>query len=169
MARNNTQNETKSRAILASITSLSIFIALSAGIIGFLVIQATFEFGYNAATVACGSFIFAISMFLLSLEFFIMGIFHSDHIDYFGFIGSCLYGIGLMSMIVGIALALMTFGMCILSYSFLTLLLVGYGIYYGIRVKRVGVESPCVWRVSLRVIYFLILVAGYFLLSTVGG
>ena len=153
----------------ASITSLSIFVALSAAMTGFLVSQTDFNFGYNAAAVACVSFMFAISVFLISLEFFIVAIFQQQHINYFGFRGACLYGVGLMCMIVGMSLTLKAFGMSILSYAFLSAMLLGYTSYYYLRWKKVGVESPLGWRIALRVIYFLLLGVGYLLLSTVGG
>lgn len=162
-------SEAKIRAAQASIMSLSIFVALSAGIVACLIVKTDFDFSYNAATVASASFVVAISSFLLAVEFFIQSIYHIEHIDYFGFIGAASYGIGLMSMVVGISLAIAAFGMCALSYLLLSLLLVGYGVYYGIRVRKVGVEAPRVWRVSLRAVYFLLLIVGYILVSTVGG
>lgn len=163
------QSEQKQSAPEASIISLSIFIALSLGVIGVLVTQTQVKFGYNATTVGSASLVLAIALFLFSLEFFILCVSHPDRVEYFGFIGSTLYGIGVTSMIVGISLTLKAFQMCFLSYLFLSLLLVGYGVYYAIRIRSLGFEEPRWKRVLIRVICFAIIIAGYPLVTTVGG
>lgn len=164
-----TQQRTRTTTAEVSILALSIFVLLSIATIGFLVSRPPFEFGFNAATIASGSLLFAVSLFLVSLEFFILAIGYPQRITYFSFIGSSLYGIGLMSMIVGITMALQSFQMGFIPYLFLTLLVVGYIIYYVIRIIKIGLEKPYLWRIVSRVICFSILGIGYLLLSKIGG
>lgn len=163
------QQRTRTTTAEVSILALSIFVLLSVAIIGFLVSRSPFELGFNAATIASGSLLFAVSLFLISLEFFIVAIFYPQHIAHFSFIGSSLYGIGLMSMIVGITMALQSFQMGFIPYLFLTWLIVGYTIYYVIRIIKLGFEKPYLWRIVSRVICYSILGVGYLLLSKIGG
>lgn len=167
--QNDTGIQERTTTAEVSILALSIFVVLSIGIIGFVVSRSPFEFGFNATTIASGSLLFAVSLFLLSLEFFIIAIFYPQHIAYFSFVGSSLYGIGLMSMIVGIAMALRSFQMGFVPYLFLTWLFVGYIIYYVIRVRKLGFEKPYFGRIVIRLLCFSILGIGYFFLSRMGG
>ena len=101
----------KLKAAEVSITSLSIYVVLSAAIIGFLASQTPLKFGYNATVVSSGCLLVAIVVFLVAVDFFILCIYHCQHIDWFGLVGSCLYGLGAMVMVVGIAVSLVAFEM----------------------------------------------------------
>lgn len=162
--------DNKIRAAQASIASLSIFVALSAAMIGILAFQPSHEFGYNAWVVSSGSLMIAIVFFLLSAEYFILCLYYCDHIDLFGLIGSCAYGFGVICMIVGIALALKVFGLGVLPYVFVSLALLGYTAYYLLRLWKLrGQESAFAARIAIRIASLLLLIMGFVFLSTVGG
>ena len=72
-------------------------------------------------------------------------------------------------MLVGILLALLAFGMRTQSYVFLSLVLVGYLMYYALRIAKVGRETPFKTRMELRGASLLVLCSGYVFLTTVGG
>jgi len=166
MNSDNQNNPEDIKASEVSITSLSIFIALSIGVISFLVTTESILFGYNAVTVSSGMLLLAVSLFFISLEFFILSILHKDHLSDFAFYGSSLYGVGLTSMIVGVSIALRAFGLHCISIIFLALLLVGYSIYYSVRIMKLGLEKPKVSRIGVRAVCFILLIAGFPLLFT---
>lgn len=161
--------EHKQSAAEASITSLAIFIAICLAILGLLITQTQANFGYNAPTVASFSLVFAIALFVVAIEFFILCISYPDRAEYFGFIGSTMYGIAVALMIVAISLTLEAFQMRFFSYLILTLLLLGYGFYYRIRIKSLLSKEQSRERNIVRGMCALIIAVGYILVSTVGG
>lgn len=162
--------EHKQSAAEASITSLAIFIAICLAILGLLITQTQANFGYNAPTVASFSLVFAIALLVVAIEFFILCISHPDRDEYFGFIGSTMYGIAVALMILAISLTLETFQMHFFAYLILSAALLLYSVYYGIRIKSlVSEEGLHRGRIIVRGIWFTIIVVGYILVSTVGG
>jgi hypothetical protein len=159
----------KVRAAQASITSLSIFVALSMAVIGLVVLWEPIVFGYNATVVSSISLTLAIALFFIALEFFILCIYHSEYIDWFGLLGSCLYGLGATCMMVGISISLTAFGIRQLSFIFLSVTLVGYLVYYALRMSKLGREDRSNIRLAFRGVCISVLVIGYFLLFSIGG
>ena len=68
MAPENHETNRKMKAAQASITALSILVALSAALIGFLASGLSVEFGYNATVVASFSLTLAIVVFIIALK-----------------------------------------------------------------------------------------------------
>ncbi len=159
----------KVRSAQASITSLSIFVALSVAMIGFLASQTSVEFGYNAVVVSSGSLTFAIVLFLIALEFFILCIYQCQHIDWFGLVASCLYVLGAMCMVVGISVSLVAFGLPALSLMFLSVAFLGYLMYYALRLWKLGREDRFKTRMLFRGVSLLLLAIGYAFVATLGG
>ena len=169
MAEDNRTLDNNIRVASASITSLSIFVALSAAIMGFLVSRESLEFQYNAAVISSGCLMLAIVLFLIAIEFFILCIYHCEHIGFFGLLGSCAYGLGVMFMVVGISVALAAFQVKTLSYIFLSFALLGYLAFYGIRTVKLGREDYLGIRLAARMSYILVIATGYGFLITLGG
>jgi len=172
MAPHNDEVNRKIVSAQASITSLSIFIALSVAIIGLMLASTTdrtLEFTYNAIVVSSGCFMTAIVLFLVALEFFILCIYHCEHIDWFGVTASCLYLMGAICMVIGISVSFISFGIRELSFMFLTLAFLGYLAYYALRIWRLERENYFGTRMAFRLIFLLLMATGYALISTVGG
>jgi len=165
----NNNTERKIRSSQSSITSLSIFVALSAAMIALLLTQTSIEVGYNAAFVSSVSFAVAIALFFIALEFFILCIYHCELIDFFGVKGSCLYALGVTFIILGISTSLIVFGLRELSCIFLTVVLIGYSVYYGMRWRKLGRETDFTMRKSSRIAIFSIIGVGYCFIFTLGG
>lgn len=160
----------KLRAAQASITVLSIFIALGVAVVVLTVSQHIVTFGFNATIISSASLMVAIILFLIAIEFFVLCIYKCEHIDWFGLVGSCLYSFGLEFMIVGIAISMVAFQIRALSYIFLTIALVGDVLYYSLRMKRLKKEETYfTTRIIIRGVCLLILVAGFILTCKVGG
>jgi hypothetical protein len=169
MAEDKGDIDRKIKSAQSSITSLSIFIALSVAVIGLLISQPSVEFSYNAIVISSASLTFAIVLFLVSLEFFILCIYRCEHIDWFGLIGSCLYALGVIFMIVGISIGIVAFGIKELSFMFLSFTFLGYLIYYILRIRKLGKEDNFKTRMAFRGIHLFIIVIGYIFVATVGG
>jgi hypothetical protein len=169
MAEDKGDIDRKIKSAQSSITSLSIFIALSVAVIGLLLSRPSVEFGYNAIVVSSVSLTFAIVVFLFALEFFILCIYHCEHIDGFGLVGSCLYALGVMFMIVGISVGIVAFGIKELSFMFLSFAFLGYLVYYILRARKLGREDNFKTRIASRIVHMLIVVVGYVFVATVGG
>jgi hypothetical protein len=169
MVVDNDEINRKIKSAQSSITSLSIFIALSVAVIGLLLSRPSVEFGYNAIVVSSVSLTFAIVVFLFALEFFILCIYHCEHIDGFGLVGSCLYALGVMFMIVGISVGIVAFGIKELSFIFLSFAFFGYLVYYILRVWKLGREDNFKTRMAFRSIHLFIIAVGYVFVATVGG
>ena len=169
MVQDNEEINRKVRAAQASITSLSIFVALSVAVVGLMVSREPVGFGYNAIVVSSISLALAIALFFVALEFFILCIYHCEHIDWFGLLGSCLYGLGAMCMLVGISVSLVAFGMRELSFIFLSMVFLGYLVYYALRMSKLGQEDRFKTRMAFRGACILVLAIGYLFLFRVGG
>lgn len=160
----------KLRSAQASVTALAIFIALSVAVVAFTVSERTVTFGFNATIISSAILMVAIILFLIAIEFFILCIYKCEHIDWFGFVGSCLYSFGSGFMIVGIALSMVVFQIRALSYIFLTIALVGNVAYYSLRMKQLKKEETYFYtRIAIRVACLLILVVGFILTWKIGG
>jgi len=160
----------KLRSAQASVTALSIFIALSVAVVALTVSRHTVSFGFNATIISSASLMVAIILFLIAIEFFILCIYKCEHIDWFGFIGTCLYSFGVGFMVVGIAISMVAFQIRALSYIFLTIALLGNVSYHSLRMKKLKKEETyfCT-RIAIRVACLLILVVGFILTWKVGG
>ena len=169
MGRQNDELDRKLRSAQASITSLSIFVALSVVMMALVVSQQPVTFGFNSTVVSAGSLMFAIILFLIALEFFILCIYHCEHIDWFGLAGSCLYSFGLMSMIFGIALSMVVFEIRELSFMLLSIASIGYVVYYSLRWYKLKKEIYSTTRIVIRFLSFIILIIGFIFASNMGG
>ena len=169
MAFDNNDIDRKIKSAQSTITSSSIFVALSVGMIILLIAQQSVKFGYNATVISAGSLAFAIVLLLIAIEFFILCIHHCEHIDWFGLVGSCLYALGAMFIVVGISVGLVAFGMRPLSYLFLSVAFLGYLFYYIVRMRKLGREANFKTRMTLRSVYLLQVILGYIFITTVGG
>lgn len=169
MVPDNDDIDRKIKSAQSTITALSIFIALGVATIGLLVSRPSVEFGYNATVISAVNLIFAIVLFLLAIEFFILCIHHCEHIDWFGLAGSCLYALGAMFIVVGISVSLVAFGMRPLSYVFLSVSFLGYLSYYMVRMRKLGREDNTKTRMIFRSVYLLQVILGYIFIATVGG
>lgn len=169
MVVDNKDIDRKIKSAQSSITSSSIFVALSVGIIILLLTQPSIKFGYNATVLSAGSLTFAIVLFLIAIEFFILCIHHCEHIDLFGLVGSCLYALGAMSIVIGISVGLVALGMRPLSYLFLSVAFLGYLFYYIVRMRKLGREGNFKTRMTFRGVYLMQIILGYIFIATVGG
>lgn len=150
-----------------SISALSIFVAVSIAAIGFVATRSPETFGYNATTIAIGSLLFAVSVFLVSLEFFLLAVRHTEHYGYFGFLGSTLYGFGVWSMIIGICLTLVGLDLRVLGYLLLAWVSFLYFCYYLTRVHRFWGEEKSKLNWYVRGSFLVEIGAGFYLMGSV--
>lgn len=169
MVPNNYDIDRKIKSSQSTITASSIFVALGVATMALLVSQPSVKFGYNATVISAVNLIFAIVLFLVAIEFFILCIHHCEHIDWFGLVGSCLYALGAMFIVVGISVGLVAFDMRPLSYVFLSVSFLGYLSYYIMRMWKLGREGNIKTRMIFRGVYLLQVILGYIFIATVGG
>lgn len=154
------RNEQGTKVTEMSIVSISVFAAICLGLMAALVTRPDFEIGLNTYSVASGALLLGILFFIFGNDFSLLTIFYSEK-RFFGIAGTGLYGLGEASMIVGISLALKALAACLIGCLFLSVFTLGFLAYNAIRLWQVGLESPVVPRITLRVLNFLILVIGY--------
>jgi hypothetical protein len=160
------QNNPATKVTEMSIVAISVFAAICLAVVATLITQTDFEIGLNAHSIAIGILLFAIVCFIFANDFFLLMIFHPEK-QFFATSGSTLYSFGEAFMVVGITLALKAMTSCLISYAFLGVFTCGFLVYNGIRIWQVGLESPKVTRIILRVLNLLILVAGFVMICKI--
>jgi len=153
-------NDLGTRVTEMSIVSISIFAAICLAVMALLMTRPDFEVGLNIYSLASGTLLLAMLFFIFANDFFLLMIFYPKK-QFFGIAGSGLYGLGEISMVVGIALALKALAACFIGYLFLSVFTLGFVAYNVIRFWQLGLESSVVTRIILRVLNFLILIIGY--------
>lgn len=125
-----------------------------------LMTHLTFQAGFNGTFVASAALLVAILSFILANDFFVLWIYHTEH-ELFAVVGSVLYSLGEVSMIVGICVALTVLATNMLACIFLGLFTLGFVMFEMIRIWKVGIESPVWLRFLSRGISILVLIAGF--------
>lgn len=148
----------------SNIVALSIYSAICMATLAVLIMHSSFPLGFNSFTVAGSILLFTLIFFILSIEFSLLAIYAIEHLEYFAFIGSALYGIGLTLMVIGISMVLNTLDMEQLAYVVLTIFAIGYMLYYIIRILKLGLETVAATRIVLRNCSFLLIGLGYYLI-----
>lgn len=141
MVENNQNEPPRTAALEISIVSLSIFVAVCMGLMAVLMTRPSFQVGINAASIASGTLLVAILLFIFANDFFILMIYYTQH-KHFGLFGSILYGLGEVLMIVGISIAMNALATSMLAYIFLGVFTLGFITYNVIRFYTLRFESP---------------------------
>ncbi len=160
MSQNDTQRTTVTEA---SVVSISIFTAICLGLMVVLMTRSSFQVSLNPASIASGALLLAILAFIFSNDFFLLRIFHPEY-TVFAFIGSSLYVLGEVAMIIGISMALKALATALIAYSFLGAFTVGFLTYNFIRFYKIRLEDPVKVRLLIRVFAFLLLVSGFIMI-----
>lgn len=156
MSQNNLQRTAMTEM---SIVSISIFTAICLGLMVVLMTRSSFQVGLNPASAASGALLLAILSFVISIDFFLIRIHHPEHTE-FAFIGSILYGLGEICMIIGIAMGLKALATAMIAYLFLAIFTFGFIIYNVFRIYKIGLESPVKIRLLMRGFLLLLLASG---------
>lgn len=160
---------TDSKGSEISISALSIFVAISIASVGFITTRTSISVGYNAATAGIATLLFAVAMFLVSMEFFLLAILNRQQLAYFGMVGSTLYGVGAIAMVVGVSLLLVVLNLSFLPYLFLAWVALLYVIYYAIRAWKIRTNGESPFRWIVRGVLAAEVAAGFYLITALGG
>ncbi len=154
------QKEPETKVTEMSIVSLSIFAAVCLALIAALITRPTFEVGFNAYCIAIGMLLLAILFFLFANDNFLLMIYYPEK-RFFGVAGSALYGLGEVSMIVGISVGLSALASNLIGYLFLAAFTLGFVGYNVARFCQVGWEIPVKTRLTLRFLSLFLLILGF--------
>lgn len=148
----------------SGLISLSIYVAMCIAIFMLLLIRAPLQLGCNSFTVAAAVLLLAIVLFIFSIEYLLLAIYYAQYLEYFRFIAHSLYGFGQTLMIIGGSMVLNTLGAKQLGLVLLTIFAIGYIIYYITRILKLGLQTPKLKRVFVRLCLFLLIGLGYYII-----
>ena len=158
------QHDTQRTAVTeTSVASISIFIAICLGLMVVLMTRSSFQVGLDPASIASCALLLAILAFIFSNDFFILRIFHPEQ-TFFAYVGSILYIFGEVFMIIGISMTLKALATALISCLFLGIFTVGFVTYNVLRIYKIRHEDLGKMRIIIRLIAFLLLASGFFMI-----